>query len=191
MSPDVAAIPRWTAQGVLPPVDTEEPTSSNRSPYLVSLVDLVLRFGTTEPRRRIVTGLLGFRAALHGLGLVDGFQWIDGSFLENVEVIEERDPQDVDLVTFFHTPEGQNQEALLQVSPRLFDPRATKEDYCVDAYFVQLNGSVPEALVAQSTYWNSLWSHRRNGNWKGYLRVELAPTDDPAARANLDLMSNE
>ena len=88
----------------------------------------------------------------------------------------------MDLVTFFHSPEGQNQEALLQASPRLFDPRATKADYSVDAYVVQLNGSAPEALVAQFTYWNSPWSHRRDGYWKGYTRVDLAPVDDPAAK---------
>ena len=191
MSAGTVTIPGWTAQGVLPPIDAEAPTSSNRSPYRVSLVNFALHFGTTELRRTIVAGLLDFRGALHAIGLVDGFQWIDGSFLENIEAVEERDPHDIDLVTFFCSPDGENQESLLRASPRLFDRRATREDYQVDAYFVQLNTTVPEALVAQSTYWNSLWSHRRNGQWKGYLRVDLAPGDDQAARANLDLMWNE
>lgn len=187
MSMESVTIPAWTAQGVLPPIDSEAPVSSNRSPYHVSLIDFVLHFGRTEPRRIIVSGLLDFRAALHAAGLVDGFQWIDGSFLENIEVVEERDPHDIDLVTFFHSPVGEDQESLLRASPRLFDPEATKKDYRVDAYFVELNTTAPESLVAQSAYWNSLWSHRRNGQWKGYLRVDLGPADDQAARANLDL----
>ena len=66
-----------------------------------------------------------------------------------------------------------------------------KADYHVDACFVQLSTTAPELLVAQSTYWNSLWSHRRNGQWKGYLRVDLAPADEQAARANIGLMLNE
>lgn len=58
---------------------------------------------------------------------------------------------------------------------------------------MQLNGVEPELVlvVEQCTYWNSLWSHRRNGQWKGYLQVDLAPAGDREAMANLDLMSNE
>ena len=32
----------------------------------------------TEPRREIVSGFLEFRGALQTIGLVKGFQWIDG-----------------------------------------------------------------------------------------------------------------
>ena len=35
------------------------------------------------------------------IGIGSGFQWLDGSFLENVEMTEKRDPGDLDLVTFF------------------------------------------------------------------------------------------
>ena len=185
MTRDTVTIPAWNAQGILPPIDPDAPTSGNRSPYRVSLVDFVLRFGNTESRRRILDGLLGFRSALQTMGLISGFQWIDGSFLENIEVLEERDPRDVDVVTFFRMPDGMNQESLLQASPQLFDQRAAKERYCVDAYFVQLNAGAPESLVDQSIYWTSVWSHRRSGQWKGYVHLDLAPGDDKAARSNL------
>lgn len=191
MSADTVTIPRWSPQGILPPINSATPTSTDRSPYCVSLIDFVLRFGNTGPRQKIVTGFLNFRGALQATGLVNGFQWIDGSFLENIEMIERREPRDIDVVTFFHSPDGENQETLLQASPRLFDPLATKEDYRVDAYFVQLNTDMPESLVAQSTYWSSLWSHRRNGQWKGYLQIDLSPTDDQAAKTNLDIVVNE
>jgi len=39
------AIPNWSAQGVLPPIDALNPTSFERSPYRVDLTDVVVRFG--------------------------------------------------------------------------------------------------------------------------------------------------
>lgn len=38
------AIPAWNALGLLPPIDAEAPASSKRSPYPVSLLDVVRRF---------------------------------------------------------------------------------------------------------------------------------------------------
>ena len=37
----------------------------------------------------------------------------------------------------------------------------------------------------------SLWSHRRNGQWKGYLQIDLSPIDDTVAEANLSKMLNK
>ncbi len=191
MSTGTVAIPAWTTQGVLPPVDLESPTSGSRSPYSVSLLDFVVRFGSTDARRTLLRGLLEFRAALHATDLVGGFQWIDGSFLEDIETVERRQPRDIDLVTFFRLPEGRSQTSVEEASAELFDLEAVGRRYGVHAYFVQLNGVEPELVVEQCTYWNSLWSHRRNGQWKGYLQVDLAPGGDREAMANLDLMSNE
>ena len=191
MSTGTVAIPAWTTQGVLPPVDLESPTSGSRSPYSVSLLDFVVRFGSTDARRTLLRGLLEFRAALHATDLVGGFQWIDGSFLEDIETVEQRQPRDIDVVTSFRLPEGWSQTSLDEASAELFDPQAVGRRYGVHAFFVQLNGVEPELVVEQCTYWNSLWSHRRNGQWKGYLQVDLASAGDREAMANLDLMSNE
>ena len=185
------AIPHWNPQGVLPPINPATPASADRSPYTVSLTDLVLRFGTSLNRQTILTGFLSFRSALHAAGLLDGFQWVNGSFLEDIEITEARDPADIDIVTFFHLPVGATQESLARASPRLFDPVHTKNDYHVDAYFVQLNGDAPEPLVRQSAYWYSMWSHRRSGQWKGYLQIDLSLTDDTVAKANLDKSTNQ
>jgi hypothetical protein len=106
-------------------------------------------------------------------------------------MIEQRAPRDIDVVTFFHLPEGQTQETLFHASPRLFNSVHTKQDFHVDAYFVQLSGAVPEPLVRQSSYWYSMWSHQRSGRWKGYLQVDLSSKDDPAAKANLDKMIHQ
>ena len=181
----VANIPAWNAQGVLPPNNPGDPTAVDRSPYTVSLTDLVLHFGTTEKRQTILEGLLGLRAALHEAGLSEGFQWVDGSFLEDIEKIENRDPADMDVVTFFDLPQGQTQKSFAAAHPDLFNHADTKTRYLVDAYFVPMDDNPPAHLVERSAYWYSLWSHRRNGQWKGYLQIDLSATDDATAGAEL------
>ncbi len=181
----VTAIPSWTASGVLPPINPASPAATDRSPYGVSLTDLILRFNTSPERQSILTGLLNFRNALHGVGLAHGFQWLNGSFLEHIEATEARAPRDIDVVTFFHMPSGQTQASLLQLNRSLFVPQETKSQFHVDAYFVQLDGGAPELLVSNAVYWYSMWSHRRSGDWKGYIHIDLSPSDDQAARANL------
>ncbi|MEP7009090.1 MAG: hypothetical protein ABJC13_02090 [Acidobacteriota bacterium] len=105
--------------------------------------------------------------------------------MENIEAAESRAPRDIDVVTFFHMPAGQTQASLLQLDGSLFEPQGAKRRFQVDAYFVQLDGAKPELLVDNSIYWYSLWSHRRSGDWKGYIHIDLTPSDDQAARANL------
>ncbi|HEY7374529.1 MAG TPA: hypothetical protein VIF57_20365 [Polyangia bacterium] len=179
----VVPIPAWTADGVLPPLDASQPVAPERSPYLVSLVDYVLRFGDTADRRAILDGLLRYRAALHSLGLVRGFHWLDGSFLEHIERIEGRSPNDLDLVTFFHLPPAASQLQLLSKIGGLLGPSA-KATYRVDAYLQHL-GMAPELLARQAAYWYSVWSHRRNQLWKGFVQIDLNPGEDGAAVATL------
>lgn len=185
----VISIPDWDLHGVVPPIRIAAPTSRDRSPYSVSLIDFILRFGTSAARREIISGFLNYRDALRGVRLVRGYQWIDGSFIEDIETIEDRAPRDIDVVTLFHLPDGETQETLLVRMPRLFRAEDTKVDYRVDAHYVQLNTDNPEFLVDQTTYWYSLWSHRRNHRWKGYLKIDLSTVDDHAARVSLDEMT--
>lgn len=178
------AIPPWTADGVLPPHDASSPVSNERSPYLVSLPDVVTRFGTSPQRQAILAGLLAYRRALHDAGLVRGFQWLDGSFAEHVEVIEQRGPNDIDVVTFYRLPSGATQETFAPVLGDLYDHDVVKHRFRVDAYFEDL-AMEPELLVDTAAYWYSMWAHRRTAAWKGFLQIDLAPTHDAAARATL------
>lgn len=180
-------IPHWNAQGVIPPVDVASPTSANRSPYVVTLNDLVMRFGISVERRRILDGLLRYRAALHGLGVTQGFQWLDGSFLEHIEVLDARPPNDIDVVTFFHLPAGETQASLASGAPTLFDSQIAKQNFYVDAYLVCLGGR-SEKLVERSAYWYSVWSHRRNQMWRGYVQIDLSPSEDATATSLLDTL---
>jgi hypothetical protein len=45
------------------------PTTVDRSPYRVTLTDLVLRFNTSSERREIFTGLLSFSRSAARIGI--------------------------------------------------------------------------------------------------------------------------
>lgn len=176
---------RWTISGVVPPVNLFKPLDPDRSPYRATLLEFVQRFGTTPQRRVLLDGLLRFRAVLHGAGLVCGFQWLGGSFLEDVERFGKRPPNDLDLVTFFELPPDTTQLALANAAPRLFDRAQMKAAYHVDAFYEDLGMSTRRA-VDQSAYWYGLYSHRRKTMaWKGFVQIELDPAGDAAAEAAL------
>ena len=180
----LAPIPNWNAQGVVPPVDPQNPTSPlHRSPYSVSLAELVQRYATSPERETILGGLLSYRAAIHQAGLVAGFQWLDGSFLENKELLHSQPPGDIDVVTYYQLAPGQTQVQVGARDPFLFggDINAIKQRYHVDAYFVSLQ-TAPELLISQSNYWYGMWSHQRQTlMWKGFLQIDLAPGEDANA----------
>lgn len=179
-------LPAWNAAGVLPPIlPGAEPTGKDRSPYPVDLVTLQDRFATTPERESVFKGFLKFRAALHAAGIKQGFQWVNGSFTEDIERIESRPPHDVDVVTFFFLPDGMTQKEAVQRFATLFDRRILKQAYMVDAFFVELGRPMTESHVARIAYWYSLWSHRRDGRWKGFVQLDLNPQEDAAARTQM------
>jgi len=111
-------------------------------------------------------------------------QWIDGSFLESIEILESRPPNDVDVVTFFRLPAGLTQKNLFNRKPELFDHDRVKADFLVDSYPICLDNSA-EYLIEQSAYWYGVWSHRRTLAWKGFVELGLEPATDAAAVAIL------
>ena len=123
---------------------------------------------------------------LHAAGVRDGFQWVNGSFVEDTTQHAQREPRDIDLVTFLQLPGECTQEELAQANSSLFDLRANRRQYGVDTYTVILDAGDLPYLVRMSAYWNSLWSHDRNRQWKGYVEIELSDIEDAAARAALD-----
>ena len=172
-------IPQWNARGLLPANDASNPVGGYRAPYPAALLDVVMRFGTSGERRQVLRGWLAHRAALHHLGLVSGFQWIDGSFVEDVETLRGRAPIDVDVVSFVDAP------AALPLQDPALDHRRTKALYKVDSYFVELT-LPPEEIAQQAAYWYSVWAHTRAEQWKGFVQVDMAPDEDGAAKVWLD-----
>lgn len=177
-------IPDWNAEGLIPPINEQNPASLDRSPYEVELLAFVLHFATSHDRCAILSGYLAHRAELHRMGMSDGFQWLDGSFTENIELIDKRAPRDIDVVTF--TPEGDpfydnlSHNDLRLLGNTSADKAYVKQQFMVD-FYVQSLCDAPEVLVEMTSYWYSMWSHRRSKQWKGFLRVSLDPQQDQAA----------
>jgi len=94
-------IPAFTIDGVLPPyVGPSGPGDDPQAmtPFEATAVEIVTTFGTTDHRRTLLQNWLDHRAAFRALGFSQGFQWIDGSF------VEDKVPQDLDVVTFSRRP---------------------------------------------------------------------------------------
>ena len=185
-------IPDFNHSHVLPPFLGDSPTgASDASPYRTSMLEMTQRFASLPGRRPLIEGLLSYRADLAALGFVRGFQWLDGSFAEDVEAHAQRPPNDIDIVTFAFSPVGMSNTEitrLLNAHPTLFQPALAKENYRCDGYIVNLNGSA-ENLVKNTTYYFSLFSHRRDDHvWKGLLQIPLE-SDDALARGLLQNMS--
>lgn len=182
-------IPEFNMAGLIPPIRPGVPGhSADRSPYVVDISSVILRFATTPKRIQILKGFLEFRQNFYALGVIDGFQWVDGSFCQDIETIESRDPGDIDVVTFFYTPQGVDLTAeLIESITNLLNSEYTKPRFNVDAYGMQLGTTFTASTVQTLSYWYSMWSHRKSDNmWKGFVQVPLSPTEDKQAIIELN-----
>ena len=166
-------IPKFTLDGILPPFLGSTPAGphSQMSPYEVTAFEVVEHFGSTENRKEILRKWLNHREALRSIGIAQGFQWLDGSFLEDKE------PKDLDIVTFIHRPPTASDEvawrAFLMTHETLFDRASVKAAFQLDAFSLDLNGN-PELLVSVARYFLQLFSHQRSTQlWKGMLQVRM------------------
>lgn len=186
------AIPAFDLGLVLPPFLGSRPgMMAFQSPYEARLEELVSRFGTTPERNRLLRGLVDLRAALRALGIVNGFQWIDGSFVEDKERRLGAPPGDIDIVTCFDRPLTAQTDAEWDRISRpheatLFDPGHCKTTYKCEAFYIDL-GRSGQSIASQSAFWFGLFSHQRDTfRWKGVVRVRLGPDDwDDAAHNEL------
>lgn len=177
-------IPPFDHAGVLPPHLGDAIAPGDRSPYASTMEVVVARFATSQDRREILRGLLDYREALRTeLGIAAGVQWLDGSFVEDVERVEARPPGDVDVLTIARFPPL---SSLTAPQRELLASERTKARFRCDAYPLDLDRiSSVEQLLARVTYWFSLFSHRRDGRWKGLLAVAIDAGDDARARQRL------
>ena len=180
-------IPAFTIDGVLPPyVGASGPggAAQDMTPYVATAVEVVATFGTTNARRELLSRWLDHRADFRALGFSQGFQWIDGSF------VEDKDPRDIDVVTFSRRPASVTGpmalQALMRANPDQFVRANIKLRYNLDAFFVDLDGT-KEGLVNATRYYLGLFSHRRTDDlWKGMVQVRFDdPQDDATAIAAL------
>ncbi|KYK45336.1 hypothetical protein A1D31_34875 [Bradyrhizobium liaoningense] len=187
----MSPVPSFDNRGLIPPLLGSDETTHDRAPYQASMTELVAALGTTPWRENLLFGLLEYRALLAHHGYIDGLQFIDGSFVENVEVRESRDPGDIDVFSFLMRPAAYQQDPNLWASigfavwiGELMDRDKNKSRFLLDTYGIAVDQHGPLRLINETIYWYSLFSHRRvTREWKGFVRVPLNPADDAAARA--------
>lgn len=173
-------IPAFNIDGVIPPfIGGLGPgaQSSLMTPYEVTPLEIVQTLGTSPGRRQILAGWIAHRAELRALNITIGFQWLDGSF------VEKKEPQDLDIVTFFRRPPGMNVHLMGQLfrgNPRVFSRAVVRATHHLDAMPVDMDATL-EAVVDSARYWLGLFSHRRSDfMWKGMLKVRLEENGDDA-----------
>lgn len=173
---------RFNEHGVLPPRAGDE-VDADRSPYPMTIDAFCRQFGSTGERRLILDGLLRLRADLTAEGF-GGFQWINGSFTEDVETLRNRPPGDIDVVTFVPLGTREQQVTILQTRPMFFAHLGSKIAYAVDHYMEPTDKSPLSMERAHKiAYWYSMWAHQRDTDrWKGFVAIRL-PCNDTIASA--------
>jgi len=179
-------IPQITKSLVLPPFLGRLPGGRSwASPYHASMSEVVGRYATSPARAQLLRGLLSYRHALFAAGLSDGYQWLAGSFVEDVERERKRPPHDIDVVTFSYTPvDAAVRMAWLASHRNLLDRGEVKRRFLCDGFFVDLRKPA-DLLVDDTCFLFGLYSHQRASlRWKGILKIPLA-SDDSAAKVQL------
>ncbi len=84
---ELSNIPEWGDDGVLP---QGEFSKEFNSPYICSMEEFHSRFGVTEHRKVLLEGLIKYREILRNrlspIPDLYAIQWIDGSFIQNIEI---------------------------------------------------------------------------------------------------------
>ena len=178
-------IPSFNNDGIIPPFLGADPGGDPAlmSPYEATAAEVVQRFNTTPERQAILSGWLQHRAGLRSVGVVSGFQWLDGSF------VEDKHPKDLDVVNFVHPPASftspADWRALFVRHQDLFVRHLVKKKYMLDSFFINFDGD-PESTVLGSRYLLQLFSHQRGTfSWKGMLQVRLEDSEDDATALQL------
>src|SRR5690625_136501 len=96
----------WGGELYLPPALYSD-DGEVKAPYELTIAQVAELLGASAARRTLLHGLLRFRGELADAGISTGFQWINGSFTENVEASRGRPPRDIDVVTFFELPRSE------------------------------------------------------------------------------------
>lgn len=183
-------IPSFDNRHLLPPFTGSTVTQlAGRSPYSTTVGEIGASLALTNDRKALLWGLLQFRADLRSLGFTDGFQWVDGSFVENIEASSGRPPNDIDIISFLNRPAqySNNQSwAVFLSSTPTFNNKHVKTAYKCDTYFADLS-LPPKNVVDNAAYWLSLFSHQRGTqHWKGILSIQIdTPVEDAQMLAYL------
>ena len=176
-------IPIYDHNMVLPPYIGSPTNLNDISPYACTIMELCQKFASSVERKQILVNFINFRKEIRANGMAsNAFQWIDGSFVENIEQSEQRPPNDIDVITFYHGYDDTFQVNLMAALPEFGDSQLAKAKWQVDHYAVQIDYDDYLFTFDMVRYWSLLFTHNRNGIWKGILMLQLdtAQDDDDA-----------
>lgn len=170
-------IPAFDQNKVLPPF-ISSPAEAVESPYKCSTLELCQRFAYNRKRKLILEGFLGFRRRLNEYQIVQGVQWLDGSFVEDKENDKRADvPGDIDVLTLFGGVGVENGERIIAEFPAFIYNDLSKTHFLVDHFPIRID-STPMATVNQLKYWLQLFTHQKETLvWKGIVEVPLNTPD--------------
>ena len=187
------SLPPFDMRGLLPPFLGADETSHARSPYGVTMTELAAGLGTTSHRQGLLRNLITYRQLLANEGYVSGIQFVDGSFVENVEINASRPPSDIDVFSILCRPAKYTADPPIWVSngiPFWQDEIANrvknKSRFGLDTYALLFEELTPDDLIRNTIYWYSLFSHQRSTlAWKGFVTLSLDPVADQAALSSM------
>lgn len=166
-------IPPFDHNNVLPPYLGPTPTSmAAQSPYKCDILEFCQHFATSADRVAILKGFVNFRIKCYATYIRQGFQWVDGSFMENVELSQHRSPNDIDVVTFAFGMNDYIVNSIKRHFPEFLDSTLSKPKYMVDHYLIVADYD-PASTIEAVRYWNQLFGHNRIGVWKGMVEIPL------------------
>jgi hypothetical protein len=186
----MSSIPAFNHNNVLPPYLKTPTAIEDQSPYECTTLELCKTFATTIPRITILKKYIEFRTQLNNFGVIFGFQWLDGSFVEDIEKSQKRAPRDLDIVTFFGDITNDRQNEIAQAFPAFYNPIISKAHYHLDHYLFDFCYS-PINTVKMTQYWIQLFTHNKENIWKGILQIDLnTPIVDKEALNYINALEN-
>ena len=186
-------IPGFNTGGLIPPFVGTDATTAERSPYIVTMSEFAATFGTSPHRRVLIRNLIAYRSLLATDGYESGIQFVDGSFVENVEVIQGRDPEDIDVFSLLSVPQkylsdlaAWHENGFPFWQNEIVDQAKNKDRFSLDTYAMLYEEMQPISLIKNVIYWYGLFSHQRDTYaWKGFVAVVLNPAEDKAALVSM------
>ncbi len=182
-------VPSFNANGILPPVAGTNMVDMERSPYIITMTEIVQTFGTTPLRRQLLRNLIAYRELILSGGYTSGIQFLDGSFVEDVERHSGREPRDIDVFTllhvqanYIHDPLAWQRDCLPFWAEEIQNQPKNKQRYQLDTYATLVEEFSLVGLLKNVMYWYSLFSHQRDTYaWKGFVAVMLDAAQDEQA----------
>jgi len=126
---------------------------------------------------------------MYGEGYAAGIQFLDGSFVEDIERHSGREPGDIDVFSLLSVPQryAQNPASWQPDGFRFWreeiqNQPLNKSRFALDTYAVLIEDRPFVHLVKDVMYWYSLFSHQKlTFAWKGFVAVLLDQQQDADA----------